>query len=329
MGKEEEREEDCAAHPSIIANYGPRLNRRAPTSRGEYSFPMRMGIVALALLAIVVTLSTMEPTSSSRTPQRSEGPGPDHGESRASGSVAPLVPGSPTAATVATVTTVTTVASTTAVPAPSSRPLQRSDGPGSNLPNTLELVALPAAPGAPAPAPKAISRTEALASVIGSREFQDTVSPLARLYFATFGRFPDYEGLNYYTGQREEARPLAEIATEFAGSREFEQRYGELSNAEFVARIAANVLGHESQADVRAYWTDALDAGRMTRGQVIVDLAESGMFRERTSNEVFVSTAYTEVLRRTPDPAGYAFWVAQLEAGVPRDNVIDGLLRKP
>jgi len=169
----------------------------------------------------------------------------------------------------------------------------------------------------------------AIASVIGSHEFQDTVSPLARLYFASFGRYPDYEGLNHYTGQREEARPLAEIASEFAGSREFEQRYGELTNHEFVARIAANVLGHQSQPDVRAYWTEELDTGRMTRGQVIVDFAESGMFRERTADQVFVSTAYFQILHRTPDPAGYAFWLSQLAAGKPRNNVINGLLGRP
>jgi len=292
---------------------------------------MRMGIVALVLLAIVVMLSAMETGVRTLVGQERRS------ESMAPGSVASpyaqIRSLSPT--TTATVAAVVTVGSSSRPLQPSqpssssSRPLQRSDGPGSNLPPTLELVTLPRTPGTPAPAPKAISRTEALASVIGSQEFQDTVSPLARLYFATFGRFPDYEGLNHYTGQREEARPLAEIATEFAGSPEFEMRYGELSNAEFVARIMANVLGHQSQADVRAYWTAELDAGRMTRGQVIVDLAESGMFRERTSNEVFVATAYTEILRRTPDPAGYAFWLAQLEAGQPRTAVITGLLSRP
>jgi hypothetical protein len=288
---------------------------------------MRMGIVALAVLAIVVMLAAME--TGVRTPVMQVG----RSESTAAGrSVAPPSPQSrsPTTATVAPVASAYRPLQRHEGPASSSRPLQRSDGPGSNsnLPATLELVTLPTGPGAPAPAPRAISRADALASVIGSQEFQDTVSPLARLYFATFGRFPDYEGLNYYTGQREEARPLAEIATEFAGSPEFEMRYGELSNAEFVARILANVLGHQSQADVRAYWTAELDAGRMTRGQVIVDLAESGMFRERTSNQVFVATAYTEILRRTPDPAGFAFWLAQLEAGQPRAVVIDGLLSR-
>ncbi len=287
---------------------------------------MRMAIVALALLAVVVTLSTLE--TGMPTPTAHDG----RSESKPAGGPAlPLAPWAHSrSATVASQAVVTQT--TAAAPLPAHTRVDPPQPPAripANLPTSLELVALPSAPGAPAPAPKAISRTEALASVIGSQAFQDTVSPLARLYFATFGRFPDYEGLNYYTGQREEARPLAEIASEFAGSSEFESRYGELSNAEFVARIASNVLGHQSQADVRAYWTAELDAGRMTRGQVNVDLAESGMFRERTANQVFVSTAYTEILRRTPDPAGYAFWLAQLEAGKPHNNVINGLLGRP
>jgi hypothetical protein len=190
----------------------------------------------------------------------------------------------------------------------------------------LELVTILPVTGTRAPDPKPISRADAVASVMTSPEFQQTVSPLARLYLATFGRYPDYEGINYYTGQREEARPLAAIADEFAGSREFTQRYGSLTNAEFVARIAANVLGHESQEDVRAYWTAELQAGRMTRGQVILDFSESGAFRERTANAIFVSTAYLEILQRTPDPEGYWRWVGHLNAGNPYRSVIDGLL---
>jgi hypothetical protein len=198
--------------------------------------------------------------------------------------------------------------------------------PAPPLPPTLELVSLPTLPGSAAAPARTISRAEAVASVIGSREFQDTVTPLARLYLATFGRYPDYEGLNYYTGQREEARPLHEIANDFVRSREFEARYGTLDNAQFVEVLFGNVLGHASQQDVRGYWVGELDSGRMTRGQVLVDLAESGAFRERSAAQVFVSTAYTEVLRRTPDPHGYAYWVSRLQAGTPPATVINGLL---
>ena len=198
-----------------------------------------------------------------------------------------------------------------------------------DLPPTLEMVALPSLPGSAAAPARTITRAEAVAAAIASPEFQETVSPLARLYLATFGRYPDYEGLNYYTGQREEARPLHEIATEFVGSQEFEQRYGTLDNAQFVELIFTNVLGHPSQADVRSYWVEEIAAGRMTRGEVLVDLAESGAFRERSANQVFVSTAYTEVLRRTPDPAGYDYWVGQLRAGQTPRSVINGLLGRP
>src|SRR5688572_25165971 len=120
--------------------------------------------------------------------------------------------------------------------------------PAARLPATLELVTFPNLAGAPASSPpKSITRTEALASVMASEQFQETVTPLARLYFATFGRYPDYEGLNHYTGQREEARPLDAIATEFVGSREFQRLYGLLDNNEFVERMFVNILGHAAQ----------------------------------------------------------------------------------
>jgi hypothetical protein len=195
-----------------------------------------------------------------------------------------------------------------------------------HLAPTLELVSLPTLPGTSAAPARTITRVEAVAAAMTSPAFVETVSPLARLYLATFGRYPDYEGLNYYTGQREEARPLHEIASEFVGSREFTLRYGELDNAQFVELLFNNILGYPSQADIRNYWVEEIATGRMTRGQVLVDLAESGAFRERSADQVFVSTAYTEILRRTPDPAGYNYWVGQLQAGQPRGRVITGLL---
>ena len=285
-------------------------------------------VVLVVVAGIMATMSPRLPGSSSRPPQGSDGPG--------SNLALPFPP----------------------PPALSSRLLQRSDGPGPNLlasprplqdsdaprptalaqiptplppparlPATLELVTFPNLPSAArSSAPKTTTRTEALASVIASQEFQDTVTPLARLYFATFGRYPDYEGLNHYTGQREEARPLDAIATEFVGSREFQRLYGLLENAEFVERMFVNILGHPAQADVRNYWVTELDSGRMTRGQVLVDLSESGAFRERIANQVFVSTAYTEALRRTPDPFGFQYWVTQMQRGQPPNAVLNGLL---
>src|SRR5688572_15086202 len=157
---------------------------------------MRMGIVALVLLAIVAMLSMTETRVETVGRRDSRSPlGEGRGEGR--------LQATPTAAATARSAANTSV-STARIAARGDQALlgaDRREGHQvaripANLPATLELVTLPSTPGARATAPKAISRTEALASVIGSQEFQDTVSPLARLYFATFGRFPDYEGLN-------------------------------------------------------------------------------------------------------------------------------------
>ena len=169
------------------------------------------------------------------------------------------------------------------------------------------------------------THAQAIASYIDSNEFKDLAAPLARLYCAYFDRFPDHEGLDYYIGQRERGRPLASIADEFAGSREFGMRYGSIDNAAFVDRVYQNVFGVPPDATQRGYWLGRLDSG-VTRGQVMLEFSEGADFRTLTAHEVFVATAYTETLGRTPEPAGFARWVRFLDEGNPREAVIDGLL---
>ncbi len=118
--------------------------------------------------------------------------------------------------------------------------------------------------------------------------------PVARLYLAYFQRHPDFQGFEYYIDEREGGRPLADIADEFAGSREFADRYGALDNAQFLDRIERNV-GGEIDPEQRAQWLAQLDTGVVTRGQVMLALSESDGFREATGDEVYV--AIGELLR--------------------------------
>jgi hypothetical protein len=181
----------------------------------------------------------------------------------------------------------------------------------------FEMRALPS--GAKAPA-------QAIMSRLDSDEFTETVSPLARLYFAYFDRAPDYEGLGYYIGERERGTPLDTIAEEFAGSLEFDLRYGEVDNAAFVDRVFENVFGAPADAMQRAYWISQLDAGHFTRGGMMLAFSESPAFRMATGNEVLVAIAYAETLGRAPDPSDFARWVAFLDAGNPPRALIDRLL---
>ena len=183
-----------------------------------------------------------------------------------------------------------------------------------------------AAPGVREFAPGSKAHAEVIASNIASEEFQDVVSPLARLYLAYFNRPPDYEGFDYYIGERERGEPLDAIAEEFAGSLEFDQRYGSVDNASFVDRVFQNVFDGPGDAAQRAYWIGQLESGNMTRGQVMLAFSESPAFRAATGNEVLVATAYAETLGRAPDPADFARWVGFLDAGNPPQALIDGLL---
>jgi hypothetical protein len=177
-------------------------------------------------------------------------------------------------------------------------------------------------------APGSKGHAEAIASTLASGGVQALAAPVARLYFASFNRAPDYEGLNYYIDERNGGEPLAAIADEFAGSVEFDGRYGELDNAAFVDRIHLNIAGSAADAALRAQWIAQLDSGAMTRGELMVALSESTQFRSLTANPVFVTLAYAETLGRAPSPAELERWVAYLDRGHPRDEVIQELLGK-
>lgn len=175
-------------------------------------------------------------------------------------------------------------------------------------------------------APGSKGHSEAIAENIASEAFQDVVTPLARLYLAYFGRVPDYEGFDYYIGERDRGEPLEAIADEFAGSAEFNARYGSLDNAAFVDLVHQNIFGIPPGAEQRAYWVDQLASGRLTRGQLMLINSESPGFVAMTASQVFVAIAYAETLGRAPDPAELSRWVRFLDGGNPSRALIDALL---
>ena len=210
--------------------------------------------------------------------------------------------------------------------------------PRSELPAT-SLSSPPESPRALPPTPRTAAdavqgereaprkeRSEEFAAVLQSAEFESAMGPVARLYLAYFGRLPDFEGFQYYIDEHDGGRALAQIADEFAGSREFELRYGQVDHAGFLDRMSSNVFGTGLDPAERAFWLAQLESGALTRGQVILALSESPRFRGATENEVFVAIAYGEILRRAPDVADRGRWTAYLDAGNPRAALIAELM---
>ena len=212
-------------------------------------------------------------------------------------------------------------------------PAPRSEPTAATLPSPRESPrALPLPPRVAAGASRDKRGTpgkespEEVASALQSAEFESAMGPVARLYLAYFGRLPDFDGFQYYIDERDGGRSLAEIADEFAGSREFALRYGQVDDAGFLDRMSSNVFGAGLGPAERAFWLAQLESGALTRGQVMLALSESNGFRGATDNEVFVAIAYGEILRRVPDVADWDRGVAFLDAGNPRAALVAQLM---
>ncbi|HYC36632.1 MAG TPA: DUF4214 domain-containing protein [Usitatibacter sp.] len=173
------------------------------------------------------------------------------------------------------------------------------------------------------------TRSAVVESFFNSGEYQGTISPVARLYFAYFLRVPDYAGLAYWIGRFRSEGTLDGISNYFAASPEFAQKYGALDNAQFVTRIYLNVLGRAPDAQGLAYWTGQLASGARTRGQVMLGFSESAEYRALVANEVAVTMIYMGMLRRGPDGGGFSYWVDYLDRGNNGLALIDGFLASP
>jgi len=133
-----------------------------------------------------------------------------------------------------------------------------------------------------------------------------------RLYQSYLQRIPDRNGLVYWVNQKRAGRSIRSISSSFAASREFQRRYGSLTDQAFVERIYENVLGRPGEATGVAYWTSRLDRKVENRGSVMVRFSESSEYREHQHTIVAATVVHTFLLGRAPTPAELADEVARI-----------------
>jgi hypothetical protein len=96
-----------------------------------------------------------------------------------------------------------------------------------------------------------------------------------RYYETVLDRLPDAGGLGHWIDVREQGLTLRQMADAFTGSAEFEARYGALSNEGFVEQLYRNSLDRPGEAEGIAHWTGGLDAGALSRADVVAGFAFS------------------------------------------------------
>ena len=172
----------------------------------------------------------------------------------------------------------------------------------------------------------ATTRTAIIQGYLASPEFGQTVSPVARLYFAYFNRIPDTGGLNYWIEQYRAGSGLDTISQAFASSPEFQQTYGALSHRDFAILVYRNVLGREPDNEGLNFWVEQLNSGAFTRGQLMVGFSESPEYRQMMNNKIMVTLLYLGMLQRAPEAGGFDYWVEVLDSGQSSAGLIDHFL---
>ena len=113
-------------------------------------------------------------------------------------------------------------------------------------------------------------------------EWQDDVY---RLYQATLDRAPDLSGFLGWMEALGGGRDYLDAAGAFVNSAEWQARYGDLSDSDFVAQLYRNVLDRDPDAAGLQGWLDLMADGG-SRTEVVQGLAQSVEFATATALDV-------------------------------------------
>ena len=120
----------------------------------------------------------------------------------------------------------------------------------------------------------AVTHGSLVDTLLNSPEFVAYVGPVSRLYLSAFQRVPDQPGLVNWVDYAQGGASLQSVADTFSESQEFINRYGSLSDTDYVTQLYHNVLGRAPDPDGLASWLSLLANGG-TRGQVLIGFSQS------------------------------------------------------
>ncbi|MGI8936807.1 MAG: DUF4214 domain-containing protein, partial [Iamia sp.] len=156
-------------------------------------------------------------------------------------------------------------------------------------------------------------RNAMVVSLLNSGELQDQSASSVRLYLAYFGRIPDHTGLRYWWGEMDAGKGIRHVSAAFARSPEFTNRYGNLTDAQFVDLVYRNVLDRAPDTAGYDYWTGRLRSKKESRGGLMVLFSESGEHRAQRRDVVDVVITHEAMLQRGISTSSMLQWVARVQ----------------
>ncbi len=115
----------------------------------------------------------------------------------------------------------------------------------------------------------------------------DITGKIFRLYNASFSRFPDSSGLNYWIRMNQSGEnTYRQTCASFILSEEFINKYGTIiSNESYLNTLYLNVLERDPDNDGLNYWLGQLNQGFESRGEVLMGFSESTENKTIFSNQ--------------------------------------------
>lgn len=189
-------------------------------------------------------------------------------------------------------------------------------------------------------------RIHVSAAFFGSAEFQLKGFFVYRFYRVAFARQPTYEeiipDMNFVTGSTtaEVNQKRDTFSNNFAARAEFIQTYSGMTNDTYVNTLMnrynlqqvttpdpLNPNGTQKVVLTRADLIGRLNAGTLTRAQVLRAIADSDEVGQAEFNSAFVSMQYFGYLKRTAEPQGFADWLRTINAN-PADfrSMVNGFM---
>jgi hypothetical protein len=168
----------------------------------------------------------------------------------------------------------------------------------------------------------------------------DHMAQAYRLYVATLDRTPDPLGLNFQSARLDAGVGLTQVAEGFVNSPEFQSKYGNLNNAQFVFQLYQNVLDRGPTSDEVIFHTNRLAAGA-SRADVVVGFSESPEFINKEIGPVnaglwdidesaaSVARLYFGMLERAPETSGLAFYEGEFAKGLTVQQVANNFAESP
>ena len=134
---------------------------------------------------------------------------------------------------------------------------------------------------------KTINIHEEIINLFDMVESTDHITgKIFRLYSASFARFPDISGYEYWVDKNISGEnTYLQTCVSFLNSDEFNSTYGSNpSNEEYVKRLYSNILTREPDIQGQSYWINQLNSQIENKVQVLIGFAESaenkGIFNE-------------------------------------------------